>query len=121
MRRQLGPFVDCTSNQVSQLKINLLTRRKGLKAYKAIAYHELIRLNEDGKPLHAELIEDAVDYASAKRSSYPDVAVAELAVETMMVKLALRIVPYLKGYSHIQTNPKYSYNKQKTIENAKRT
>ncbi|KAI2783897.1 putative transaldolase [Daldinia loculata] len=99
--RQLGPFVDCTSNQ-------------------AIAYHELIRLNEDGKPLHAELIEDAVDYASAKRSSYPDVAVAELAVETMMVKLALRIVPYLKGYSHIQTNPKYSYNKQKTIENAKR-
>ncbi|KAI0100007.1 hypothetical protein F4776DRAFT_649836 [Hypoxylon sp. NC0597] len=38
----------------------------------------------------------------------------------MMVKLALRIVPYLKGHSHIQTNPKYAYNKRKTIENGKR-
>lgn len=37
-----------------------------------------------------------------------------------MVKLALRIVPHLKGYSHIQTNPKYSYSKQKTIENGQR-
>lgn len=37
-----------------------------------------------------------------------------------MVKLALRIVPYLKGYSHIQTNPKYAYDKQKTVENGKR-
>ncbi|KAI1474159.1 putative transaldolase [Daldinia eschscholtzii] len=99
--KHLGPFVDCTSNQ-------------------AIAYHELIRLNEDGKPLHAKLIQDAIDYASSKRISYPDVPVAEIAVEAMMVKLALRIVPYLKGYSHIQTNPKYSYDKQKTIENAKR-
>ncbi|KAI1800325.1 putative transaldolase [Daldinia bambusicola] len=99
--KQLGPFVDCTSNQ-------------------AIAYHELIRLNEYGKPVHAQLIQDAINYASSKRSSYPGVGIEELAVEAMMVKLALRIVPYLKGYSHVQTNPKYSYDKQKTIENAKR-
>ncbi|KAI8964663.1 putative transaldolase [Daldinia sp. FL1419] len=99
--RKLGPFVDCTSNQ-------------------AIAYHELIRLNEDGQPLHAELIQDAISYASSKHPLHPTVTVAELAVEVMMVKLALRIVPYLKGYSHIQTNPKYSYNKPKTIENGRR-
>ncbi|KAI0893598.1 putative transaldolase [Annulohypoxylon nitens] len=99
--KQLSPFVDCTSNQ-------------------AIAYHELIRLGEDGKPLHAQLIQDAINFASSKSSTYSNVSVAELAVETMMVKLALRIVPYLKGYSHIQTNPKYSYDKQKTVENGKR-
>ncbi|KAI1206975.1 putative transaldolase [Annulohypoxylon truncatum] len=99
--KKLSPFVDCTSNQ-------------------AIAYGELTRLGEDGNPVHAQLIQDAVNFASSKSSAYPGVSVAELAVETMMVKLALRIVPYLKGYSHIQTNPKYSYDKQKTIENGKR-
>ncbi|KAI1372364.1 transaldolase [Hypoxylon crocopeplum] len=96
--KKLGPFVDCTSNQ-------------------AIAYHELTRLDADGNSIHAQLIQNAVDFASSKSSTYPNVSVAELAVETMMVKLALRIVPYLKGYSHIQTNPKYAYNKQKTVEN----
>ncbi|KAI1487385.1 transaldolase [Biscogniauxia mediterranea] len=99
--QKLGPFVDCTSNQ-------------------AIAYHELVRVDAGGSPVHAKLIKDSVDYAASKASQYPDVDHAELAVETMMVKLALRIVPYLTGYSHIQTNPKYSYSKQKTIENAQR-
>ncbi|KAL7620118.1 hypothetical protein AAE478_009110 [Parahypoxylon ruwenzoriense] len=99
--KKLGPFVDCTSNQ-------------------AIAYGELIRVDGDGNPVHAPLIRDAIHFASSKASTYADATVAELAVEAMMVKLALRIVPYLKGYSHIQTNPKYAYNKQKTIENSKR-
>ncbi|KAI1764687.1 putative transaldolase [Hypoxylon sp. FL1150] len=98
---KFGPFVDCTSNQ-------------------AIAYHELIRLDADGNQIHAQLIQDAIEFASSKKSAYPNVSAAELAVDVMMVKLALKIVPYLKGYSHIQTNPKYSYNKQKTVENGKR-
>lgn len=50
----------------------------------------------------------------------PDTAFEELAVEFMMVRLALSIEPDLKGYSHIQTNPQWSYNKQKTIKNAER-
>ncbi|KAI0179072.1 putative transaldolase [Hypoxylon sp. FL1284] len=99
--KQLGPFVDCTSNQ-------------------AIAYHELIRPDADGKRIHAQLIQDAVGFASSKSSTYPDVSMPELAVEVMMIKLALEIVPHLKGYSHIQTNPKYSYDKQKTVESGKR-
>ncbi|RYP82589.1 hypothetical protein DL770_005554 [Monosporascus sp. CRB-9-2] len=98
---KLGPFVDCTSNQ-------------------AIAYHELIRVDGEGKQVHAQLIQDAIAFAAAKQQDYPEVDAAELAVEVMMVKLALRIVPHLTGYSHIQTNPKYSYSKQKTIENAQR-
>ncbi|KAI1499007.1 transaldolase [Biscogniauxia marginata] len=98
---KLGPFVDCTSNQ-------------------AIAYHELVRVAADGSLVHAQLIKDSIDYAVSKASLYSGVDPAELAVETMMVKLALRIVPYLTGYSHIQTNPKYSYSKQKTVENAQR-
>ncbi|KAK7987104.1 hypothetical protein PG996_006295 [Apiospora saccharicola] len=99
--RDLGPFVDCTSNQ-------------------AIAYGELARLGADGGAHHAELISSAVTYAQSHQAQHGGVALAEFAVEVMMVKLALRIVPHLTGYSHIQTNPMYSYNKDKTIENAKR-
>jgi transaldolase len=80
----------------------------------------LIREDAAGSQVHAQLIKDAVSFAASNKGSYPDVDEAELAAEVMMVKLALRIVPHLKGYSHIQSNPKYSYNKQKTIENGKR-
>ncbi|KAH8655244.1 transaldolase [Xylariales sp. PMI_506] len=99
--KQLGRFIDCTSNQ-------------------AIAYHELIRVDGDGRPIHSDLIKSAVEYANSKQDKYPGVPVKEVAVECMMVKLALKIVPYLTGYSHIQTNPKFSYSKDKTIENAQR-
>ncbi|KAI0126299.1 transaldolase [Xylariales sp. AK1849] len=99
--KSLGPFVDCTSNQ-------------------AIAYHELIRVGGDGRRIHSQLIKDATEYAQSRHRRFPGADVTEVAVECMMVKLALRIVPYLKGYSHIQTNPKYSYNKEKTIENGRR-
>ena len=70
--------------------------------------------------MHAQLIQDAVSFAAALKQTYPNVDTAELAVEVMMVKLALRIVPHLTGYSHIQANPKYSYSKQKTVENGER-
>ncbi|KAI8623242.1 transaldolase [Xylariaceae sp. FL1651] len=99
--RKLGPFIDCTSNQ-------------------AIAYHELIRTSADGTPVHNQLMKDATYYTTSKQSQYPGLDAAELAVEVMMVKLALRIVPYLSGYSHVQTNPKYAYNKQETVKNGQR-
>ncbi|KAH8193924.1 hypothetical protein TruAng_011912 [Truncatella angustata] len=99
--KSLGPFIDCTSNQ-------------------AIAYHELTRLDGNNTPVHAQLIKESVEYARSKRDAYTNLEGAELAVECMMVKLALRIVPHLSGYSHIQTNPKYSYDIQKTIANARR-
>lgn len=94
--------------------------RDQLTCPKAIAYHELIREDGQGRQVHAQLIKDAAAYAKSKQSVYPEVDEAEIAVECMMVKLALKIVPHLKGYSHIQTNPKYSYDTQKTIENARR-
>lgn len=47
-----------------------------------------------------------------------DSTLEELAVDFMMVRLALDIIPNLSGYSHIQTNPRWSYNVQKTIKNA---
>lgn len=49
-----------------------------------------------------------------------DATLEELAVEFMMVRLALAIEPSLTGYSHIQTNPRWSYDKSKTIKNAER-
>lgn len=50
----------------------------------------------------------------------PDATFEELAIEFMMVRLALDIEPNLKGYSHIQTNPRWSYDIKKTIRNADR-
>ncbi|KAK7961656.1 uncharacterized protein PG986_002481 [Apiospora aurea] len=88
--------------------------------HQAIAYGELARLDAHGGALHAELISSAVAYAQSHHAQHAGVGLAEFAVEVMMVKLALRIVPYLTGYSHIQTNPMYSYNRDKTIENARR-
>lgn len=35
-----------------------------------------------------------------------------------MVLLSLQFTPYLKGYCHIQTNPRWSYSTQKTVKNA---
>ncbi|KAI1429209.1 transaldolase [Xylaria sp. FL1777] len=99
--KQLGPFVDCTSNQ-------------------AIAYNELIKTDAEGKLVNHELIADSIAYAKSKTNEFLNVNVNEVAVEAMTIKLAHRIAPYLTGYSHIQTNPKYSYDTEKTLANARR-
>ncbi|KXJ86864.1 transaldolase [Microdochium bolleyi] len=111
--RELGPFVDCTSNQ-------------------AIAYHELIRpsgitattTSDEGKEprlLHEQLIADSASLASSLTGpEFDGVDKPELAVEVMMVKLALRIVPFLSGYSHVETNPRHAYDVEKTVRNARR-
>ncbi|KAK1143872.1 hypothetical protein N8T08_005985 [Aspergillus melleus] len=93
--KKLGPFHDCTSNQ-------------------AIAYGEL------RKPEHAGLISASVTDAKTLLSRLPGLSVEELAVEIAMVKLALKIVPHVRGHVHIQTNPYYSYSTEKTIVNALR-
>ncbi|KUI55850.1 Transaldolase [Cytospora mali] len=99
--KDLGPFVDCTSNQ-------------------AIAFFELAKTGIDGIPVHEKLIKESIRDAHWMLSQQSDTTLEELAVEFMMVRLALDIVPNLSGYSHIQTNPRWSYNLQKTIKNAER-
>ncbi|KAI8626883.1 transaldolase [Xylariaceae sp. FL1651] len=99
--KQLGPFVDCTSNQ-------------------AIAYNELSKVDAEGKHVHHQLIVDSIAYAKSRMSVFLNTNVEEVAVEAMTVKLAHRIAPYLTGYSHLQTNPKYSFNTQRTVSNARR-
>lgn len=42
----------------------------------------------------------------------------ELAVEFLMVRLALQIKPNLTGCVHIQINPRWSYDKYRIINNA---
>ncbi|TRX98055.1 hypothetical protein FHL15_001265 [Xylaria flabelliformis] len=97
--KQLGPFVDCTSNQ-------------------AIAHNELSKTDAEGKLINHQLIVDSIAYAKSKTTEFPNADVREIAVEAMTVKLAHRIAPYLTGYSHLQTNPKYSFDMQKTTANA---
>ncbi|KAL2824037.1 hypothetical protein BDW59DRAFT_162808 [Aspergillus cavernicola] len=91
--KTFGPFQDCTSNQ-------------------AIAFGEL------SKPEHAGLIETSLSEARALGPRFPGVDDYDLAVDIAMVKLMLRIVPHIRGYVHIQTNPYQSYSTEKTVANA---
>ncbi|KAI0450496.1 transaldolase [Xylaria acuta] len=76
--KQLGPFVDCTSNQ-------------------AIAHHELSKTDAGGKLINYQLIMDSIAYSKSKTSEFYDVHLREVA-----------------------TNPKDSFNTQKTVSNARR-
>ena len=87
---------------------------------KAIAYNELTKVDAEGKLIHHQLITDSIAYAKSKTGDFAGVDVKEVAVEAATVKLAHRIAPYLTGYSHVQTNPKYSFDAQKTLSNALR-
>ncbi|ROV91502.1 hypothetical protein VMCG_09470 [Cytospora schulzeri] len=86
----------------------------------AIAFFELAKTGVDGTPVHEKLIRESIRDAHWMLSRQSDSTLEELAIEFMMVRLALEIVPNLSGYSHIQTNPRWSYNVQKTIKNAER-
>ncbi|KAI8239433.1 Transaldolase [Colletotrichum sp. SAR 10_99] len=100
--KELGPFVDCTSNQ-------------------AIAFNELTKLTPDGKLYHEQLIRDAAkDAQSWAKETWSDVDPVLLAVEIMMVRLSLQFAPFLTGYFHVQTNTHFSYSVEKTRYNAER-
>ncbi|CAM1508590.1 Fc.00g054380.m01.CDS01 [Cosmosporella sp. VM-42] len=101
--KDLGPFVDCTSNQ-------------------AIAYFELSRPVVGKTLLHHEaLIKEAIQDARGKLQGIQGSATfEEFVVEILMVKLQLLIIPNVTGYVHIQTNPKFSYAAGTTVDNAER-
>ncbi|KAK0665973.1 putative transaldolase [Cercophora samala] len=98
---RFGPFVDCTSNQ-------------------AIAYNELSKVDENGKLVYQQLIYESIEVAHWMFGKQSDATLEELAVELMMVNLALLIAPHITGRLHIQTNPKLAYSTAKTIKNAER-
>ncbi|KAJ9644464.1 hypothetical protein H2199_003427 [Coniosporium tulheliwenetii] len=92
---ELGPFVDCTSNQ-------------------AIAAAELLHTK------HATLIASSASLAASLAPQYPDTTPASLTVELLMISLSLLIAPHISGRLHTQTNPHHSFSTPKTIANAHR-
>lgn len=93
--KELGPFVDCTSNQ-------------------AIACFEL------QEHRHKDLLQKAAQLAKDLSSKYPDVKLETLAVEIGMILLALQVYPNLTGFVHIQANPFDAYSASKTVTRARR-
>lgn len=87
---QLGPFQDSTSNQ-------------------AIAYFELQETS------HKQLIHDAIELSQKLSGKYDAVQ----AVDIAMTMLALRMLPHLRGTTHIQVNPFHSHSTSCIIDNAK--
>ncbi|KAL8833239.1 MAG: hypothetical protein Q9170_004403 [Blastenia crenularia] len=92
---ELGPFVDCTSNQ-------------------ADAYNELLN------PRHADLLKKTAALANEIKAHYHHVNYEELAMELSMLSLAMPIVPKITGCILIMVNSFYSYSTPMIIENAQR-
>ncbi|KAI4182108.1 MAG: hypothetical protein LQ346_006651 [Caloplaca aetnensis] len=92
---ELGPFVDCTSNQ-------------------ADAYQELLN------PRHADLLKKAAALANEIKGHYHSVNFEELAMELSMLSLATSIAPKITGAILVMVNPRYSYSTAKIIDNGQR-
>lgn len=85
----------------------------------------MIAFFEIQKPEHQHLIRECTALASeltttTTRPEFAAVPTAELAVEIIMVKLVLRLLPYVTARIHIQTNPLYCHSTADTISNARR-
>ncbi|KAL8660681.1 MAG: hypothetical protein Q9202_006295 [Teloschistes flavicans] len=93
--KRLGPFVDCTSNQMD-------------------AYNELIN------PHRAGLIKKAAALANEIHKYYREVPQEELAYEIAMVSCAQTILPNITGCLLVMANPRYAYSTPKTVDNGRR-
>ncbi|CAG8949078.1 hypothetical protein HYFRA_00002207 [Hymenoscyphus fraxineus] len=93
--KNLGPFVDSTSNQ-------------------ADFYFEL------SKPKRLSVLKTSIALAKNILHEYPSVTLVELGVELSMCFVALEVVPYISGSIHIMANPTYSHSTSNIIENSKR-
>ncbi len=72
---ELGPFVDCTSNQVSHIGAETYYNKMALIFLQADAYLELIT------PARAELLKKSIVLARELKLEFQDVSYEELAVE----------------------------------------
>ncbi|KAL9594622.1 MAG: hypothetical protein Q9219_006930 [cf. Caloplaca sp. 3 TL-2023] len=95
MSKKLGPFVDCTSNQMD-------------------AYCELI------KPNRAALLKKSAALAKELHHDFPAVSVEQLGFEIAMVSLAQTIVPNITGAILVMANPMQSYSTKRIVDNGHR-
>ncbi|KAL4883025.1 hypothetical protein BJY04DRAFT_216740 [Aspergillus karnatakaensis] len=70
------------------------------------------------KPEHTGLIQASISDAEFLAPRFTGIEALELAVEVATARLALKIVPLITGYVHIQTNPYNAYSTGKTVANA---
>ncbi|KAK3485571.1 uncharacterized protein B0T23DRAFT_326714 [Neurospora hispaniola] len=87
---------------------------------KAIVLAEITKLDANGKLIYQTLIDEIIPIAHWMFGNQTDATVEELASELLAVGLALRFIPHLNGFIHIQTNPKWCYSTEKTVKNAER-
>ena len=93
--QELGPFSDCTSNQVD--------------SYLALC-----------KPEEATTVREAAVLGRQWHSEYPGIPYEELAFEIGMCRVALAVVPLIRGDIHVMANPSEAYNYHYVVDNARR-
>ncbi|KAI0517550.1 hypothetical protein F5B22DRAFT_603353 [Xylaria bambusicola] len=95
LSQSLGPFVDCTSNQID-------------------GYYEATL------PRRAELVKQSAILAEEFTLEFPGVTYEEVAVEVALTSIALTLAPHITGSIFVMANPVFAYSTEKVYENAKR-
>ncbi|KAI0815549.1 hypothetical protein GGR55DRAFT_675166 [Xylaria sp. FL0064] len=95
LSQSLGPFVDCTSNQID-------------------GYFEAIL------PRRAELVKSSALLAEELLSGFPGVTYEQLAVEVSLTNISLTLAPHITGSILVMANPVFACSIEKVYENAKR-
>ncbi|KAL8809575.1 MAG: hypothetical protein Q9200_003295 [Gallowayella weberi] len=111
---ELGPFVDCTSNQASG---ELGTRQEEVPPN--TERFQIDCCEQIGLPHRATLLRESVILSRQLLDQYPGVKYEELAFEIAMVKLGLAIVPSITGAILIMSNPLLTSTPE-IIQNAER-
>jgi len=69
---------------------------------------------------NAPVLKKSVALARQLQGDFVSVSVEELAVEIAMIKLSLRMIPFISGSIHVMCNPLYSWDTEKVFETGHR-
>ena len=129
--RQIGPFADCTSNQVKR------PRRDARNHANQRQWDAYVQLSD---PTKASVVKESLESAQKLHGDVgaADMSVEELAVEIaaspgpspgsyvpvltafQMIKLALASVPFISGSFHVMCNPFYAWDADKIYQTGHR-
>jgi transaldolase len=78
-----------------------------------------VGLNSDD-PIYAELVNDAVDFATSSLEGGDAVEIVALAIDKLSVNLGAAISKIVRGYISTEVDPRLSFDTQASVERARR-
>ncbi|EKM75665.1 hypothetical protein AGABI1DRAFT_132057 [Agaricus bisporus var. burnettii JB137-S8] len=106
--------VDSMDMRVSQRNTSDTEKFQDMTSNQALAYNEIIR------PENAELVRQTINFIRDKDLDQDSDTFQMDVIDTLMILLAKKVLPYLNGNVHVQTSPSVAYDTEKTIAHAKK-